>query len=148
MQRRGDDDRVDVFAVKQAAGIVVGLDRGDYCLHLLVPQREGVSDGDTLDPGLRQRVLQYLLAAVARADQANANAIVGAERPGGEGGVRRRARSDAKELTSIDPGEFFLLHVSAPAFCRSAFMPAQLCREDSSGVLLLVPCVANETPSV
>ena len=79
MQRSRDNDRVNIFAIEQSPRIVIRLDRRHHRLHLLVSQRVHVGDGDALDIGLCQRIFQYLLSAIARADQPNANAVVRAQ---------------------------------------------------------------------
>ena len=68
-------------------------------LRLLAAKGINIGDGDALDIGLSDGILQVLLAAVARADHADANAIVRAQHAGvRKGGKRQRPRRPCREI--------------------------------------------------
>ncbi len=88
----GIDDGIDVFAFEQAHGIVVGVDAGNFGFGHVAAARVSVGHGHALDVGLSQGVIQILHAAIAGADEADTDAVVGAEcAHGGHGGNCERA---------------------------------------------------------
>ena len=85
--RGGDEDGVDGLVVQQVAVVEVGLDVGDDALHRLQALGVDVGRAHELGIGAGHRLAQDLEAAVAGADDAQADAVVGAE------DVRRSQRS-------------------------------------------------------
>ncbi len=79
---RGDEHRIHVLVFQQSPVVGVGLDAGSDLLDLLQAARVDVGGADAFDVFERQRLAQNLLAAVARADDADAETLVGAHRIG------------------------------------------------------------------
>jgi hypothetical protein len=100
---RGVDDGVNVLAFEQAHGVVVGLYAGNFGFGDVAPAGVSVCDGHALDVGLLEGFVEVLHAAVAGADEADANAVVGAERAhGGHGGDSERALAYvAKKIAAV-----------------------------------------------
>ena len=72
--RRGDQDGIDVLVFEQPPVVEVRLGAGSDVADLLQPARVDVGDADAFGVGAGQRLAQNLRAAVAGADDAQADA--------------------------------------------------------------------------
>ena len=76
--RRRDEHGVDGFVVEQMAVIEISLGVGRDLLDLFEPVRVNIGRAHAFDTGQRNGLAKDLRAAVARADDAEADAIIGA----------------------------------------------------------------------
>ena len=79
MLRRGDQDGVDALVVEQIAVIQVGLRVGRNLLGVFQPLGVDIGEGDKLGVGTGHGFAHILHAAVAGADDAEADAVVGSQ---------------------------------------------------------------------
>ncbi len=76
----GDDDGVHVLEFEQLAVVLEPLGAGADLLRREVEVGlVDVADGDDLGVGLLEEAVEHLVAAVAQADEAEADAVIGAE---------------------------------------------------------------------
>ena len=122
---RGIDNGVNVLAFEQAHGVVVGVDAGNFGFGQVAAAGVGICHGHTLDIGLPESISQILHAAVAGADEADADAVVGAKSAHGRhGGDSERALANiADEISPIheftsEDGNVYLLDI--PGFTKGA----------------------------
>ncbi len=174
VQRAGHDDAVDIFHVEQAAVIVESLNAGHSALRLVAAAAVDVGHRHQFDAMQRENLPQQIVAAIAHADHAHANAVVRAQhvrswiRQHGCGSQRGLLQKSAPALREIirsscflrvllgQPGAPFLARslrekwgsYNASASCRSFFIPAQLLREHSSGEPPPFQCVSRLTAIV
>jgi len=93
--RSGNQHRVDGFVVEHFAEILVGMDRRNNSLHFVQAPCVDIRHGYRFDIGTFDGGVKDFLAAVAAANQADSDAVVGsqhtAEGEDPRGGHRRRA---------------------------------------------------------
>ena len=82
VQRAGHDDSVDVFHVEQAAVIVESLDTRDFILRLIAAAAIDIGHGHEFHAVNRANLPQQVVAAIAHADHAHADAVVRAQHLG------------------------------------------------------------------
>ena len=82
MLRRGDQNGVDRFVVQQVARIEISLRGGDRLPGFIQPFRKNIGERDDFSIGTGDGFAHQLHAAVAGADEAEADAVVGAQTTG------------------------------------------------------------------
>ncbi len=102
---RRDQHGVDALVVQQLAEVLVGLDLGREFLHFIQAARVDIRHGGGFRVGALQGRLEDLLAPAARADQADANALVGSQDTAGwessaDGQRRSAGQHIADKLTT------------------------------------------------
>src|ERR1051325_10864226 len=120
--RRGDDHGVDGFVVEQASMVEIRRSRGDQALRALKLLGVDVAERDDFRAGAHRAVMESLGAAIAKANEADTDAIVRAPH------LRRSSREGAGEsgdfAEKLAPG----VHKESLAMCCGAgWQPAADC---------------------
>ena len=111
VQRAGHDDGVDIFHVEQPAMIVECLNAGNFALRLVAAAAVDVGHGHEFHTLHRTNLAQQIVAAIADADHADANAVVRAQ----HGGSWIRQDSGRSQRS--------LFHKSAPGLIVHRILP-------------------------
>src|SRR5260221_6058142 len=104
VQRRGNDDAIEVFHIEQAAMVVQRLNARSQLLRLIVAARINIRDGDQLSVGNGEHLLEQVLAPAADADHSNPDAVIRSQNFRWRGGEEGRSSNRRALLDKFASG--------------------------------------------